>query len=278
MVLEDLLKKNTGDWFLDVGGSFGRNLSRYYNRYQHPVIIDYSLETLIKYQAVISKTYPKTVLIAANAYKLPFKKQVFDGGLMVRVLHHIEKPDAYFKEIYRVLNGQAIYIQEFANKIHFKARLRSILRLDFSIFTLEPYQQPNQGYNEGTRGESTTFLNFHPQYIKNLMADEGFVVKKSIGASFLRLNLFKRLFSTKILTSIERFLQVTTSWMNASPSIFFLTEKPTLKEAIVYKDLYDTLVCPACNGELVFAKDRAICRKCRSKFSQKNGIWDFRTE
>jgi len=36
--------------------------------------------------------YPGIHLIAANAYKMPFKNNTFDGGLMVRVLHHIENP------------------------------------------------------------------------------------------------------------------------------------------------------------------------------------------
>ncbi|HVX92614.1 MAG TPA: class I SAM-dependent methyltransferase, partial [Candidatus Dojkabacteria bacterium] len=228
-VIETLLKGKSGNWFIDVGGSFGRNLPRYYNKYKHSVIIDYSLETLVKYQSMILKNYPNTILIAANAYKLPFKDNSFDGGLMVRVLHHIEKPAAYFSEIYRVLSSNSSYIQEFANKLHAKARIRALLRLNFSFFNQEPYQQPNQGYNEGTKGEATTFLNFHPKYIKRLMESEGFTIKKDIGASYLRLNIFKKLFSLNLLVLLERILQITVSWLHLSPSIFYLAQKQTRK-------------------------------------------------
>jgi ubiquinone/menaquinone biosynthesis C-methylase UbiE len=53
---------------------------------------------------------------------------------MVRVLHHIEKPEEYFKEAKRVFKKDATYIQEFANKVHIKAKIKALLKRDLSSF------------------------------------------------------------------------------------------------------------------------------------------------
>ena len=137
MILSEIFSNYKGKWFLDVGGSYGRLTSTYYNRYSHPIVLDYSLKTLQKNYPIIQSKYPNTIFIAANAYKMPFKEDTFDGALMVRVLHHIEKPDLYFKELKRILYNNSVYVQEFANKIHIKARIRAILKKDFSIFNTE---------------------------------------------------------------------------------------------------------------------------------------------
>jgi len=88
-VLEQIFKDKNGKWFVDIGGSYGRLTPTYYNSYTNPILLDYSLKTLQKNYSVIKKQFPNVELIAANAYHMPFKDNVFDGGLMVRVLHHI---------------------------------------------------------------------------------------------------------------------------------------------------------------------------------------------
>ena len=65
---------------------------------------------------------------------MPFKDNSFDGGLMVRVLHHIEKPKTYIKEVSRILNNNSTYVQEYANKVHIKAAIKSVFKLNFDIF------------------------------------------------------------------------------------------------------------------------------------------------
>ncbi len=39
--------------------------------------------------------------------------------------------------------------------------------------------------------------------------------------------------------------------------------------------LQDTLVCPSCVGDLTFRDSDAECSRCGSRFSRRNGIWDF---
>src|SRR5690606_26799892 len=138
-----------------------------------------SLKTLQNNYKYIKDRYPNIELIAANAYNLPFKDSLFDGGVMVRVLHHIDRPVEYFKEVKRVLSTNAIYIQEFANKAHLKALVRAVLRLDFSVLNKEPYQQPTKQNYEGARkGSDVPFFNYHTVWIKNSLKKEGFDIDR----------------------------------------------------------------------------------------------------
>lgn len=207
IVLEKFLKDESGDWFIDIGGSYGRLTSKYYKKYKNCIILDYSIKTLQNNYKYIKQNFPNTLLIAANAYNLPFKNNTFDGGMMIRVLHHIERPTEYLNEVYRILNNNSIYIQEYANKRHIKAIISGILRLDFSVFDKEPYQQPTKQNYEGARkGSYVPFLNYHPSWIKDIMQNTGFVILSTRGCSFFRINIFKKIFSTQVLLFLKRLL------------------------------------------------------------------------
>jgi ubiquinone/menaquinone biosynthesis C-methylase UbiE len=277
LVLERVLKDSKGKWFIDIGGSYGRLADSYYNRYTNPVIVDYSLKTLQKNYKYLKDRYPNIELIAANAYNLPFRNNIFDGGVMVRVLHHIDRPVEYFKELKRVLSSNAIYIQEFANKAHLKALIRAVLRLDFSVFNREPYQQPTKKNYEGARkGSNVPFFNYHTAWIKDSLEREGFKIEKKYGCSFLRVNTLKRIFNTKILLFFENILQITFSWSNISPSIFL---KSTIKKDDDVQSsttLQSILVCPKCKASLKIDGVKAVCTKCKNIYSKEKNIWDFR--
>lgn len=278
IALESLLKGYKGNWFIDVGGSYGRLTSTYYEKYTNPVIIDYSLKTLQRNYEYIKKNYPNTILIAANAYNLPFKDNTFDGGLMVRVLHHIDRPTEYFKEAHRVFSNNSVYIQEYANKKHIKAIIRALLKFDFTVFNKDPYQQPTKENYEGARkGSSVPFLNYHPQWIKDTLRENGFVVIQERGASFFRLNLLKKLLGVRILLLLESFSQRAFSWSQISPSIFVksVVNKGDFK-ASKNTVLEDVLVCPLCKGFLQIQQENAHCKECNKNFLKSKNIWDFR--
>jgi len=278
IVLNKLLKDTNGKWFIDIGGSFGRLSETYCDRYSNPVIVDYSLKTLQKNYKDLKDRYPNIELISANAYNLPFKDSTFDGGLMVRVLHHIEKPKEYFKEVFRTLVPDGIYIQEYANKVHIKALIRALFKFNLSIFSISPYQQPDKHNYEGAKeGNKVLFLNYHPKYISDLLSRIGFKIEGKYGCSFLRSAFLKKALRTETLVFFEKVLQNTLSWANISPSIFLKSrvqkniEKLDLKENIL-----DILVCPECKGNLSFNGVIAKCNSCKLEFEKKENIWDFR--
>lgn len=278
-ILNKVFSEKRGTWFLDIGGSYGRLASTYAQQYKKPIIIDYSLKTLIKNKEIIKSRYSNIELIAANAYKMPFKESVFDGALMVRVLHHIEKPEKYFKEVKRILKNDATYVQEFANKVHIKAKVREFLKLNKDFFNKNPYRQPIGANLEGSeKKQGGIFLNYHPGHIRVLLNNSGFKVKRRFGCSFLRSPFIKKIIGQDIMLFIEKIMQNTLSWSNIPPSIIFETilEKKTLSKT-EFDNIEDILVCPSCKTELSFdGQELALCENCSSKFFKKEGIWDFR--
>ncbi len=272
--LKKAFKSSKGRWFIDIGGSFGRNLDLYYNKYSYPVIVDYSILTLQNNYKEITSKYPHTVLIAANAYHLPFKSNSFDGGLMVRVLHHIERSPEYFKEVSRILSKGGIYIQEFANKFHIKATLRALLKGKLNYFNHEPYQQP-AGNFEGTKGEATTFLNYSPKYIKKALELNHMGIASQQGVSFFRVPILKRIIPTKLLLTLEKILQTISKGIYFTPSVFFKAVSGKV-EMDKYDTLYEILACPKCKSSLRFKNEIAKCDKCNNTYRKENNIWDFR--
>jgi len=275
--LEKLLSNEHGEWFIDIGGSYGRLADCYAGRYQNCVIIDYSLKTLQKNYELITNRFPNVILIAANAYKLPFKNSSFNGGLMVRVLHHIDKQEEYFQEVSRILKNDSIYIQEFANKRHIKARIKALFKHDKTLNSLEPYQQPTINL-EGAKGDGVSFLNYHTQYVANLLTDEGFQIEKKQGCSYLRMPFLKKVLGTKILAFLENILQKLFARTDFSPSIFLKAKLSKKGKHPLYIRLEDLLTCPNCKHNLIFDGQKARCSSCNKEYFKKDNVWDFRID
>lgn len=277
-VLKKFLKNSNGNFFLDIGGSFGRHAPLYAEKFKKPVIVDYSLKTLQKNQAEIQERFPNVELVAANAYKLPFADSSIDGALMVRVLHHINLPEAYIKEVSRILSNKATYLQEFANKYHIKARISHLLKRDLTFFNTKPYQQPTAQNFEGTEGEETIFLNFHPTHIKQLLIKVGFKVTGKAGSSYLRIPILKKIAPEKILILLETIAQTLLARTNIAPSVYFNSVLSKKGKRVEANTLNQILICPSCKEKLEFNGDKAKCTKCLEKYEKKKGIWDFRVD
>ncbi len=168
LALRKLLKNETGDWFIDIGGSYGRLLALYQSKFLHCVLTDYSVEALKKARNYLKeKRIVNVNLVAANIYHLPFKNESFSAGQMIRVAHHLEDLEKSVKEISRIISPRGFFILEFANKMHFIAKLRAILKFNFKfLFDKSPYKQPTRETKQGIKEGEGLFYNFHPNYIK----------------------------------------------------------------------------------------------------------------
>jgi len=278
-VLRRIFSDKKGKWFVDIGGSYGRLTPTYYNKYTNPIILDYSLKTLQRNYSVIKKQFPNIELIAANAYHMPFRDNICDGGLMVRVLHHISEPETYFKELKRIMHNDSTYVQEFANKINLKASLRAIAHLNFKFFSREPYQQPTSKNFEGTEmGQEAIFFNYHPSFVSKVLNNIGFNIQNKYGCSYLRFQALKKILGDNNMLKIEYFLQKLLKTTNIPPSIIFETklQKPEPKQELKTDGLKDILVCPKCFGELTFKDTSAHCKCCDRTYKKEDNIWDFR--
>jgi ubiquinone/menaquinone biosynthesis C-methylase UbiE len=276
--LSKLMNDMKGKWFMDLGGSYGRHLPNYYSKYENPIIVDYSLNTLINNKERIWKSYPNTKLVAANAYYLPFRDSVFDGSTMVRVLHHIENTDQFFTELVRVLKDKSTHIQEFANKMHIKARITHLLKMDKAFFSTEPYQQPTHNNFEGSNGIESVFLNFHPTYLKKMLKEKGFRLLTKQGVSYLRLGILKKIFPSILLFNLEKLMQKMFGRTHISPSIFYKLSLKKDSKSKDYEAFEDILVCPKCKTDLKFRNEECVCTQCKNRYEKVAGVWDFRVQ
>lgn len=286
--IKKMLKKvKTRGWFCDLGGGFGRLMDVYRDSFFNVILLDYSLDSLKKaherFQSPDSsdtdndsadqKKNSNLFFIAANAYHLPFKADVLDCLLSVRMMHHMEDPTAAITEMSRIIRPKGNLLLEFANKKHFFEIIKSILgKSKMSPFTLEPRK----------RGDDL-FYNFHPSYIKKQLFDTGFKILKVVSVSNLRHSFFKKFLGVNLMLIIEKVFQSIFNLIKFGPSIFVLAEKKARenKDILIsqYQNISDILICPKCGSDdLIILKHEIRCKKCEKTYPIIDGVYDFRVE
>lgn len=200
-----------GGSLIDIGGGFGRLLKEYVGKYQQLTLLDYSQENLDK-----AKEYLTCQLVKGDVYHLPFANQTFDAGFMVRVMHHLEDPTKALSEVYRVMKPGSVFVLEFANKCHFKARLKYGPK----------FCNDEAPFNQLTR-DSGVFLNFHPNHILKVVTALGWKVEGALSVSNFRSPLLKRLLPLSFLVKLDGLCQELFSTWSLGPSIFLkLVKRP----------------------------------------------------
>lgn len=278
-VLKKIMKNLTGSLFLDVGGSYGRHLPQYHQKFHSCILLDYSLNALKQARESMKKAGIKNVhLILANAYHLPLKTGTFDGAMMIRVMHHLEEPDTAVAEISRVLRPDSHLILEYANKLHLKSIVKALLRLDFKyIVSTEPRKVPT-GHFEGAREDDPGIMyNFHPNYILSILVSQGNRVIRTFSLSYFRIPLLKRVIPERILSFFEGIMQSLFSWTKLTPSIIVHAKSNSEKlSQEKSQDLDHILACPKCNEDVEISAGTTKCIKCTFETRKVEGILDLR--
>jgi len=264
IALKNLLPKN-GKLMLELGAGAGRNTPRYAG-FERIVVLDYSTTQLAQAQERLGKS-DKYIYVAADVYRLPFLKGIFDSATMIRVLHHMADAPKALSQIRKVLQPNAIFILEFANKLNLKSILRFILRRqDWNPFTLEPVEFVKLNFD------------FHPKAICNWLGELGFSIEKIRTVSHFRLGLLKRIIPAKILAWFDGLIQPTGAFIQLSPSVF--VKAKTSAEGITKEiplNVLDLFKCPDCEYEKLHDKtDYLLCSNCNAKWQVNDGIYDFR--
>ncbi|KXK12338.1 MAG: Methyltransferase type 11 [Chloroflexi bacterium OLB14] len=250
---------------LELGAGAGRNTPRYAG-FEKIVVLDYSTTQLAQAQARLGKT-DKYIYVAADVYRLPFLNGIFDSATMIRVLHHMADAPKALSQIKNVLQPNAIFILEFANKLNLKSILRYWLgKQNWNPFTLEPVEFVKLNFD------------FHPQAIRNWLSELGFSIEKMRTVSYFRLGLLKRIFPAKLLAFIDGLLQPTGAWIQLSPSVFVRAKVSSDNAKVeIPLNVIDLFKCPDCgNNKLQDKKDYLLCSACNAKWQVNDGIYDFR--
>ena len=87
MILNKILKRKTGAWFIDIGASFGRHVPQYHQKFHQCILLDYSMKSLAQARENMKKNGITNIhLIAANAYNIPLKSNSINATMVMLFL------------------------------------------------------------------------------------------------------------------------------------------------------------------------------------------------
>jgi ubiquinone/menaquinone biosynthesis C-methylase UbiE len=274
IALNRMLPKN-GKLMLELGAGAGRNTTRY-SGFERIVVLDYSTTQLAQAQEKLERSdpqraVPKYIYVAADIYRLPFRDSQFDAATMIRTLHHMADASKALGQVRNVLQFNAVFVLEYANKLNLKSILRYWLgRQDWNPFTLEPVEFVKLNFD------------FHPKAIRHWLEDLGFSIEKTLTVSHFRLSFFKRIIPAKLLAALDGLLQPTGALWQLTPSVFVkakVENKDAGKISEAPVNVIELFKCPECGNEnLQDQKNRLVCLKCNARWGVRDGIYDFRTK
>jgi len=260
-VLRQLLPAH-GTRLLEIGAGFGR-ITNEYHMYRQVVLLDYSFAQL---QYARGKFGDEGKLyIAADAYHMPFRADAFDAATMIRVIHHFENVPSVLGQAHSILAANGRFILEFANKRNLKAMLRHLVGLNgWNPYSLDPVEFVELNFN------------FHPDYMLRTVAELGFVQRRVLPVSWLRIGALKRTLPARLLAGFDAVLQ-RSGWA-ISPSIFLDLRRssPTGERAVsTSTDPLEILRCPKSGGPLRREGDLLISSE-GNRWAIREGVYDFR--
>ena len=201
---------------LEIGGGYGRLVNEYAPLCTHVLLTDYADNMISLAKIRVQRLGLDNVECAtANLYKLGEIGNRYDNAVCVRVMHHIENVPAFFTQVNMVLRDGGTFIFEYANK----KNLLEILRYLFRRPNIGPFN-----YKPSKR-KSNIYYNFHPDYIRDMLLENGFVIEEELAVSIFRNDFLKKVFGWRFLSGLERWLQRPLARLHPGPSVFVKARK-----------------------------------------------------
>ena len=252
-----------GRRLLELGAGAGRNTPRY-TGFEQITLLDYSLTQLQQARARLGAS-PGYRYVAADVYHLPFVPGLFDAATMIRTLHHMADARRALEGVRRVLQTNAIFILEYANKQNLKAIVRYLFRRQkWNPFSPEPVEFAALNFD------------FHPATVRTWLQVSGFAVQRQLTVSHFRMGLLKRIFPAGFLAKLDGLAQLTGDAWQLSPSVFVRTQAtgqtPPAEAGSFFR-------CPACgHASLPDTPPEIVCPACNWRYPVVDGIYDFRLQ
>lgn len=201
---------------IEIGGGFGRLINEYAPKCSYVFFTDCT-EKLVHQakQHVEALGLSNVECQTLNLYDLAQCGQIFDNAICVRVMHHVEDVPYFFQQVNAVLPEDGTFIFEYANKKNILEICRFLLKRP----NIKPFD-----YTPSKRGNGI-FYNFHPNYIKDMLQENGFIIEEELAVSLFRNGFLKKLFGYRFLSRIERLLQKPLACLHPSPSVFIKAKK-----------------------------------------------------
>jgi SAM-dependent methyltransferase len=219
VAIKRLLKGRHFRHAVDVGGGYGR-LCVLLEKYADKVTLAEPSQQQLDIAEDFLKDHPEVDRKLMQADDLKFENGEVDLLTMIRVMHHLPKPEAELAEISRVLAPDGRAIIEVANYAHARNRLRHFLK--GKKLPAEPVDIRSAAHK--TKDE-IPFVNHNPQTIVKQFAAVGLKVERVLSVSNLRSPGLKKVMPQKVMLAIEDVLQPTLARTYFGPSVFFLVRK-----------------------------------------------------
>ncbi len=155
-----------GDAVVEIGAGFGRLGGCYVGKY----VAAHMVEPATNLRAEAARTYgDRASYHEASVYALPFADDTFDAVLMVRVFHHLDRPDRALREIHRILKPGGRLVFNYSNRRNLRRLVGYALGKNPS-----PFLGETENYNQVLIGHS-------PAYVDRLLAGAGLQVVEEYG-------------------------------------------------------------------------------------------------
>jgi len=250
-----------GRLLLEIGAGAGRNTPRYAG-FERIVLLDYSRTQLAQAQARLGRS-DRYLYVAADVYRLPFVPGLFDGATMIRVVHHMADAPAALRQIRAVLQPNAVFVLEFANKLNLKAIARWLLRRQgWNPFDPDPVEFAALNFD------------FHPRTMLKWLKEADLRPRSLRALSYFRLPFLKRLAPAALLVALDALLQPTGQFIQLSPSVFVRAQAggrgPVAPPGKFFR-------CPECgHDDLNDDGDHLACLQCGRRWAVREGVYDFK--
>jgi SAM-dependent methyltransferase len=208
---------------VDVGAGFGRLTPYYLFRAEKVFLTDPSARLLKIARKKYSRRKIKFFQTKLNNLPRKVRPSCADLVILVRVLHHLDNLPETFTVINKILCKNGYFILEFANKNHLKALVSELFRGNLT-FSLDIFPKKLKS-SKKRKIKGLDIVNFHPDYIFNLLKEQGFSIVEKRSVSNIRSQFLKKYLPLELLLEIEKKLQVLFSKFNWGPSIFVLARK-----------------------------------------------------
>jgi len=250
-----------GKMMLELGAGAGRNTPRYLG-FEQIVLVDYSRTQLQQARKRLGPS-ERFRYVAADIYHLPFVSGLFDCATMIRTLHHMAEPRRALDQVHAVMQDQATFILEFANKRNLKSILRYTLRRQsWNPFSPEPIEFAALNFD------------FHPATVRTWLQLSGFSVDRQLTVSHFRIGLLKKVLPVGLMVRLDSLAQLTGNWWQLSPSVFVGTRTVSQAGPAQPGAFFR---CPACeHAPLPDTPPAITCPACGRVYPMTEGIYDFR--
>ncbi|MCA9390123.1 class I SAM-dependent methyltransferase [candidate division WWE3 bacterium] len=214
-ILKKLLPKFS-EQLIDIGGGYGRLIDVYLDRAKHITIFDYSQQLLRTAQSVIeTNNYHHIETQQGDIYSMPFHDKVFDTALLIRVIHHLERPSLALNEISRIIRPGGTIILQVGNKKHLKNVIKAKITRNKELVNTKPVNISREGI----------FYQFHPSYIEEKLKENGFKLVSTHSVSNIRIPLIYRIIPAPLLVAFDQLITPLFNRFDWGPSLFIVAQK-----------------------------------------------------